>query len=91
MKGGQILVGVCAVAGIALALVTRVNNRLLLQQVGAQRQLIEQKRALVDSLHDELFTLQTQLGRVELTLAHLSEVDPDGFAEFSRYYDHETE
>jgi len=91
MKGGQILVGVCAVAGIVLALVTRVNNRLLLEQVGAQRQLIEHKSALVDSLHDELFTLQTQLGRVELTLEHLNGVDPDAFVEFSRYYDHETE
>lgn len=91
MKIGQVLIGVCAIAAVGLALVTRVNNRLLLQQVDAQRQLIEQKSALVDSLHDELFVLQTQFGRVELTLEHLNEVDPDAFLEFSRYYDHETE
>lgn len=91
MKVSQVLIGVCAIAGVGLALVTRVNNKLLLQQVEAQRQLIEQKSALVDSLHDELFTLSTQFGRVELTLEHLNEVDPDAFVEFSRYYDHETE
>lgn len=91
MKTGQILLGVCTVAALALAFTTRVNNRLLLQQVDAQRQLIEQKSALVDSLHDELFVLKTQFGRVELTLEHLNEVDPEAFLEFSQYYDHETE
>lgn len=91
MKATQILLGIGCIAATSLAFVTRVNNRLLLQQVDAQRELIEQKSALVDSLHDELFTLQTQFGRVELTLEHLNEVDPDAFVEFSRYYDHETE
>lgn len=91
MKTTQILLGVCCAAATALALVTRVNNKALLQQVEAQRELIEQKQATVDSLHDEVFTLNTQLGRVELTLDHLNEVDPDAFVEFSRYYDHETE
>jgi hypothetical protein len=44
-----------------------------------------------DSLHDENFTLNTTLGRVEITLEHLREVDSSSLVKFCEFYDHETE
>jgi hypothetical protein len=44
-----------------------------------------------DSLHDELFIKHIQLGRYELTLDHLQEVNPKAALEFVNYMNHETE
>jgi len=44
-----------------------------------------------DSLHDENFTLSTTLGRVEITLEYLREVDSSSLVKFCEFYDHETE
>jgi hypothetical protein len=78
--------------GLGAILVKATNdNRLLHQQVTAQKQFIEQREAVIDSLTNELFDAQCVIGRVELTLEHFNEVDPKTFIEWSRYYDHETE
>jgi hypothetical protein len=44
-----------------------------------------------DSLHDEAFIKHVQLGRYELTLDHLQEVNPKAALEFVNYMNHETE
>lgn len=44
-----------------------------------------------DSLHDEVFIKHIQLGRYELTLDHLQEVNPKAALEFVNYMSHETE
>jgi len=91
MKISQgIAVGV-GVALLAIAVTATTKNRELNIQIAAQRDLIEQKSQLVDSLHDELFTANSIIGRVELTLEHLNEVEPKAFIEYARFYDHETE
>ena len=44
-----------------------------------------------DSLVTENFILQTQLGRYELTLDHLQEVNPKAALQFVNFMNHETE
>ena len=46
---------------------------------------------IVDSLEEELFMLQTQNGRYELSLEHLYEVNPKAGKEFQNFMEHETE
>ena len=46
---------------------------------------------LTDSLHDELFNAKTEVGRYELSLEHLYEVNPKAGKEFSDFLEHETE
>ena len=91
MKISQgIAIGV-GVALLAIAVSATTKNRELNIQIAAQRDLIEQKSQLVDSLHDELFNANSIIGRVELSLEHLNEVEPKAFIEYARFYDHETE
>lgn len=45
----------------------------------------------IDSLRGELFNEQVQLGRYEITLDHLQEVNPKAALEFVNYMNHETE
>ena len=46
---------------------------------------------IVDSLEEELFMLQTQNGRYELSLEHLYKVNPKAGKEFQNFMEHETE
>lgn len=87
----ETILAVCLAAVTGTVVVVGEANRSLNGQVEAERELIQRQELLIDSLHSELFVLSTQLGRVELTLDHLQEVDPKGAAEFNRFYDHETE
>jgi hypothetical protein len=45
----------------------------------------------IDSLQTELFTKQTEVGKYELSLEHLKEINPDAAKEFEDYMLHETE
>lgn len=87
----ETILAVCLAAVTGTVVVVGEANRSLNGQVEAERELIQRQELLIDSLHSELFVLSTQLGRVELTLDHLQEVNPKGVAEFNRFYDHETE
>lgn len=91
MKISQIIVASICIVLFAISISTLSANRQLHQQVTAQKQFIEQRESLIDSLHAEMFILNSQLGRVELSLDHLNQVNPKAFGEFSRFYDHETE
>jgi hypothetical protein len=46
---------------------------------------------IIDSLRDELFINKTTIGRYELTLEHMKEVNPKAAHEFEQYMSHETE
>ena len=46
---------------------------------------------IVDSLQEELFMLQTQNGRYELSLEHLYEVNPNAGKQFTNFMENETE
>ena len=45
----------------------------------------------IDSLQTELFIKQTEVGKYELSLDHLKEINPDAAKEFEDYMSHETE
>jgi len=50
-----------------------------------------EKANTIDSLNSEIFILHTQLGRYELSLDHLNEVNPKAGKEFTNFMEHETE
>jgi hypothetical protein len=50
-----------------------------------------QKANTIDSLNDELFILQTQNGKYELSLEHLYEINPKAGKEFTEFMENETE
>lgn len=49
------------------------------------------KAQLIDSLQSELFNANNAVGRYELTLEHLKEVNPKAAKEFENFLNHETE
>ena len=53
--------------------------------------LIDSLQNRCDSLKDELFILQTQNGRYELSLEYLYEINPKAGKEFQNFMEHETE
>jgi hypothetical protein len=92
MKKSSIVAAVAT--GLVLLTITVssiVSNRKLAGQVAAQKKFIEQREALIDSLHAELFIANVTIARTEFTLEWLNEVNPPAFIQFSQYYDHETE
>ena len=63
----------------------------LKKQTPIQNVVGSDSQNIVDSLQEELFMLQTQNGRYELSLEHLYEVNPKAAKEFDDYMAHETE
>ena len=64
---------VLLVIGVAILLFWAITTR---NTAINQKQKAEQLQTQVDSLKSENFILQTQLGRYELTLDYLQEVNP---------------
>jgi len=79
---------VLLVIGVAILLFWAITTR---NMAINQKQKAEQLQAQVDSLKSENFILQTQLGRYELTLDYLQEVNPKAALQASNYMNHETE
>ena len=52
---------------------------------------VDSLQNIVDSLNSEVFILQTQIGRYELSLEHLDEVNPKAGKQFTNFMEHETE
>jgi len=52
---------------------------------------VDSLQSTIDSLNGEVFILQTQNGRYELSLEHLYEVNPNAGKEFTNFMEHETE
>ena len=48
-------------------------------------------QSTIDSLNSETFILQTQIGRYELSLEYLYEVNPKAGKQFDEYLNNETE
>jgi hypothetical protein len=63
----------------------------LKKQTPIQNVVGSDSQNIVDSLQEELFMLQTQNGRYELSLEHLYEVNPKAAKEFDDFMAHETE
>jgi hypothetical protein len=79
---------VLLVIGVAILLFWAITTR---NMAINQKQKAEQLQTQVDSLKSENFILQTQLGRYELTLDYLQEVNPKAALQASNYMNHETE
>jgi hypothetical protein len=79
---------VLLVIGVAILLFWAITTR---NMAINQKQKAEQLQTQVDSLQSENFILQTQLGRYELTLDYLQEVNPKAALQASNYMNHETE
>ena len=56
-----------------------------------QIQHYKQEQVIVDSLREELFNAQSELGRYEMTEEHLKETDPETAKEFEDFKEKETE
>ena len=52
---------------------------------------VDSLQSTIDSLNSEVFILQTQNGRYELSLEHLYEVNPTAGKEFTNFMEQETE
>ena len=52
---------------------------------------VDSLQSTIDSLNSEVFILQTQIGRYELSLEHLYEVNPKAGKQFDEYLNNETE
>ena len=52
---------------------------------------VDSLQSTIDSLNSEVFILQTQNGRYELSLEHLYEVNPKAGKQFDEYLNNETE
>jgi hypothetical protein len=81
------ILGIASV-GLMLYTMYEQNNTITRQKT----QIIELKsQSGIDSLQTELFTKQTEVGKYELSLEYLKEVNPDAAKEFEDYMSHETE
>ena len=63
----------------------------LKKQTPIQNVVSGDSQNIVDSLQEEIFMLQTQNGRYELSLEHLYEVNPKAGKEFTNFMENETE
>ena len=87
-----IVVAMWILVFIGMTLILKTSN---IRYEARQREIAAsdsvRKQVIIDSLSGELFQLQSENGRYEMTLEHLKEVDPKDAKEFDRYYNHETE
>ena len=63
----------------------------LKKQTPIQPVMSNDSQNIVDSLQEEIFMLQTQNGRYELSLEHLYEVNPNAGKQFTTFMENETE
>jgi hypothetical protein len=91
MKTREIYLTIGLVLVSVIALTQHQTKSSIQFQVAEQRELIEKQHALIDSLHGELFISNSTIGRWELSLDYLNQVEPEAVVKFSRFYDHETE
>jgi len=61
------------------------------KQVDVLKKELHRVTVVKDSLYDETFSKQVELGRYELSLNYLQEVNPKAALQFVNYMNHETE
>jgi hypothetical protein len=81
------LIIVLIIVILALSAILTMQTRGITQ---LNRKAIDDQNT-IDSLYTELFIYQSEIGRYELTLNHLNEVNPKAATEFINYMSHETE
>ena len=63
----------------------------LTQDIKKAPEAVPDCQLTIDSLRGELFIQKSYLGRYELALEYLQEVDPEAAKKFNDYLEHETE
>ena len=76
-------------AGTLIALLTTIYFQN--ERINQFKVEVKTLQSTSDSLYDEAFIKHVQLGRYELTLDHLQEVNPKAALQASNYMNHETE
>ena len=79
---------VVIIIGVGILCLWAVTTRNLAVE---NKQKAERLQAQVDSLQSENFILKNQIGRYELTIDYLQEVNPKAALQATNYLNHETE
>jgi len=79
---------VVIIIGVGILCIWAVTTRNLAVE---NKQKAERLQAQVDSLQSENFILKNQIGRYELTIDYLQEVNPKAALQATNYLNHETE
>jgi hypothetical protein len=81
---------ILGIASVGLMLVTMYEQNDKINDLKSQVITLKSQSGN-DSLLNELFIKQTEVGRYELTLDHLKEINPKVAKQFEDYMAHETE
>ena len=81
---------ILGLASVGLMLVTMYEQNNKINELKSEVKTLKEQNG-VDSLQAELFIKQTEVGRYELSLEHLKDVNPKGAKQFEDYMAHETE
>ena len=91
-KYQKAIVGTGAVAVLTLCYFQQKELSKLRTQIKTEQSTnVDSLIYVTDSLHDELFNANNAVGRYELTLEYLKEVNPKAGKQFEDYLSHETE
>lgn len=79
---------IVVIVGVSILCLWAVSTR---NMAVGYKQKADALQIQVDSLQTETFHLQNQVGRYELTLEYLNEVNPKAALQATNYLNHETE
>jgi hypothetical protein len=82
---------ILSIGTVAILFYTLFDLKEQVKQVDDLKEKVNTLSTIVDSLHDENFNTNVEVGRYELSLDHLKEVNPKAALEFVNYMNHETE
>jgi uncharacterized protein YlxW (UPF0749 family) len=81
---------ILGIASVGLMIYTMYEQNDKINDLKSQVKTLKEQNGL-DSLQAELFTKQTEVGRYELSLDYLKEINPKAAKQFEDYMTHETE
>lgn len=86
------ILGITSV-GLMLYTMYEQNNKInnLKSEVTALKRTIEKIDSAASTQYDELFFKQNEVGRYELSLEYLKDINPKAAKQFEDYMSHETE
>ena len=82
---------ILSIGTVAVLFYTLFDLKEQVKQVDVLKKQLNTVTVLKDSLYDEAFIKQVELGRYELSLNYLQEINPKAAKQFTNYMNHETE
>jgi hypothetical protein len=83
--------GILSIGTVVVLFYTLFDLKNQVKQVDVLKKELNRVTVVKDSLYDETFSKQVELGRYELSLNYLQEVNPKAALQFVNYMNHETE